>query len=105
MNPAKSKLFSIDHESPRLNDSKKETFHSVTAKVLWISQRSPPDLDTAVLFLCTRVKQPTKEDWRKLHRVICFLKATRNDKQIIRMDDLWSLRTWIDGSYAIHENM
>ena len=21
------------------------------------------------------------------------------------MDDLWSLRTWIDGSYAVHENM
>ena len=56
-------------------------------------------------FLCTRVKEPTQEDWRKLCRVICFLKATKDDKRIIGMDDLWSLRTWIDGSYAVHADM
>ena len=105
VNPAKSKLFSFDHKSPKLTGDKKEMFHLVTAKVLWKSQRSRPDLDTAVSFLCTRVKEPTEEDWRKLLRVICFLKATKNDKQIIGMDDLWSLRTWIDGSYVVHENM
>ena len=43
VNPAKSKLFSVDHKSPKLTGDKKETFHSVTAKVLWILQR----------FLCT----------------------------------------------------
>ena len=64
VNPAKSKLFTIDHESPKLTGSKKEIFHSVTAKVLWISQRSRPDLDTAVSFLCTRLKEPTEEDWK-----------------------------------------
>ena len=53
VSPAKSKLFSVDHESPKLTGDKKETFHSVTAKVLWILQRSRPDLDTAVSFLCT----------------------------------------------------
>ena len=88
VNPAKSKLFYIDTESPKLTGEKKEIFHSVTAKVLWISQQSRPDLDTAMSFLCTRVKEPTQEDWRKLHRVICFLKATKDDKQIIGMDNL-----------------
>ena len=38
VNPAKSKLFAVDHQSPKLRGSKKDTFHSVTAKVLWISQ-------------------------------------------------------------------
>ena len=104
VNPAKSKLFFIDNESPKLTNDKKEIF-STTAKVLWISQRSRPDLDTAVSFLCTRVKEPTQKDWKKLCRVICFLKATKNDKRIIGMDDLWSLRTWIDGSYAVCSNM
>ena len=104
VNPAKSKLFSINYESPRLTGNKKETFHSVTAKVLRISQQSRPDLNTAVSFLCTRVKEPMEEDWRKVRRVICYLKATKNDKRIM-MDDLWSLRTWIDGSYAVHDNM
>ena len=48
VNPAKSKLFFINNESPKLTDDKKEVFHSITAKVLWISQRLRPDLDTAV---------------------------------------------------------
>ena len=62
VNPAESKLFFIDNESPKLTNDKKEVFHSITAKVLWISQRSRPDLDTAVSFLCTRVQEPTQED-------------------------------------------
>ena len=104
VNPAKIKLFYIEDESPMLTGEKKE-FHSVTAKVLWISQQSRPNLDTAVSFLCTRVKEPTKEDCRKLCRVICFLKATKDNRQIIRMDNIWSLRTWIDGSYTVHTDM
>ena len=103
--PAKSKLFYIKAASPKLTGEKKEGFHSVTAKVLWISQQSKPALDTAVSFLCTCVKQPTQEDWRKLCRVICFLKTTKNNKRIIGMDNLWSLQTWIDGSYAVHADM
>ena len=105
VNPAKSKLFLVDHESPKLTGTKKEVFHSITAKVLWISQRSRPDLDTAVSSLCTRVKEPTEEDWRKLRRVICFLKATKDGKRVIGMEDLWSLRMWIDGSYTVHEDI
>ena len=105
VNPAKSKLFYIDNKSPRLTSKKKDIFHSITAKILWISQRLRPDLDTAVSFLCTRVKDPTEEDWKKLRRVICFLKATKDNRRIIGMDDLWSLGTWIDGSYAVHADM
>ena len=91
VNPSKSKLFIIDMKSSHLTGDRKECFHSVMAKILWISQRSRPDLDTAVSFLCTRAKQPTEEDWRKLRIVVCFLKATKDDKRIIGMDDLWSL--------------
>ena len=95
VNPAKSKLFYIDDKSPRLSSAKKDIFHSITSKVLWISQRSRPDLDTAVSFLCTRVKGPTEEDWEKLCRVIYFLKATKEDKRIIGMGPLGT--TDLDG--------
>ena len=46
-----------------------------------------------------------EEDWKKLRRAICFLKATKDDKRIIGMDNLWALRTWIDGSYMVHADM
>ena len=47
----------------------------ITAKILWIIKSSRPDLETAVSFLCTRVKCPTEEDWGKLRRVLNYLKA------------------------------
>jgi hypothetical protein len=105
VNPAKSKLFVINHDSEILCDEKGNIYHSVTAKLLWVSQRSRPDLETAVSFLCTRVQQPTVEDWGKLRRTLKFLKKTKSDRRIMGADDILKLETWIDASYAIHENM
>lgn len=33
------------------------------------------------------------------------MKATKNNKQIIGVDYLWSLQTWIDGLYVVHADM
>ena len=105
VNPAKSKLFVINHESDILCEDKGSIYHSVTAKLLWISQRSRPELETAVSFLCTRVQQPTVEDWGKLRRALKFLKKTKSDRRIMGADDILKLETWVDASYAVHENM
>ena len=105
VNPAKPKLFLIDHDSPPLNIEQAETYHSITAKLLWVSQRSRPDIETAVSFLCKRVRHPTVEDWIKLRRTLKFLKKTKTDKRIMGADDILKLETWIDASYATHENM
>jgi hypothetical protein len=105
VNPAKSKLFIINHESECLANEKADIYHSITAKLLWVSQRSRPDLETAVSFLCTRVQQPTVEDWGKLRRVLKFVKKTKSDRRIMGADDILKLETWIDASYATHENM
>ena len=103
-NPAKSKLF-IVNTSCKLSEKKTELFHKLVAKLLWITQRSRPDLETGVSFLCTRVQEPTEEDWTKLVRVISYLKSTRCDRRIIGADSLNSLRTFVDVSYAVHTNM
>jgi len=66
--PASSNLFNTDHESPSLNFEKSEQFHHLVAKVLFLSRRARPDLQTTVSFLCTRVQQPTQHDWMKLRR-------------------------------------
>ena len=51
------------------------------------------------------MKQPTKVDWEKLIRVIKFLYKTKHDKRIIGINDITTLLTYIDASYAVHENM
>ena len=44
VNPATSQLFTIASEAKELDDGKKEHYHSITAKILWIMKRSRPDL-------------------------------------------------------------
>ena len=51
VNPETSKLFTITSESKELDDEKKEHYHFITAKILWVMKRSRPYLETAVSFL------------------------------------------------------
>ena len=46
--PAPVDLFKRNEDSPLLNDASKETYHGITAQVLWLSQRSRPDLQLAM---------------------------------------------------------
>jgi len=55
--------------------------------------------------LCTRVQEPTEQDWRKLKRLIQFLKKTIDDIRILLADKLGDIFIWIDASYAVHPNM
>ena len=74
-------------------------------KALWVSQRSRPDLSTAIAFLSTRQKEPTEEDWGKLKRMLNFVKGTIDDRRILGTDDLLTMETYIDASHAIHNDM
>ena len=103
--PAAHGLFNVDVKSPKLSATKADTFHRVVAKLLWVMKRGRPDIETAISMLCTRVQEPTEQDWGKLKRLIQFLKKTINDIRILAADNLGDIFTWIDASYAVHPNM
>jgi hypothetical protein len=77
----------------------------VVAKLLWAEKRSPPDIETAISFLCTRVSKSDEDDWLKLKRFLQFLNQTIDDVRIVAANDLSKFRTWVDASYAIHHDM
>ena len=60
VNPALSKLFKVRKEEKLLTSDEAEKFHSIVAKLLWIMQRSRPDLETDVAIICTRVKKSSE---------------------------------------------
>ena len=103
--PANKNLFNVDCKSTVLNDQKSEIFHSVVAKLLYITKRARPDIKTAVSFLCKRVSKSTVEDWKKLRRVLAFLQSTINDIRIIGANSLQEVYTWIDAAYGVHDGM
>ena len=105
VNPAKSDLFYVDEDSKPLSEEKSDIFHSVTQKLLYITKRARPDLETLISFLTMRVSKSTEQDWAKLKRGLSFIHGTINEKRIIGARNLLDVFTWIDASYAVHSNM
>lgn len=64
--PAASNLFQIRDDAERLSKTLADEFHTVVAKLLFLSLRAHPDILTAVSMLCTRVSKPDMEDRAKL---------------------------------------
>jgi hypothetical protein len=46
-----------------------------------------------------------EKDWLKLKRVLEYLRGTLNDVLTLGADDLGMMRTWVDVSYAVHEDI
>jgi hypothetical protein len=63
------------------------------------------DIQTAVSFLTTRVKDPDKDDWKKLVRVLKYLNGTGYMKLTLVADEMNFIIHWyVDGLHQIHED-
>jgi Reverse transcriptase (RNA-dependent DNA polymerase) len=103
--PAMRTLFDINDSALALNTQQSERFHSVVAKLLYVSLRARMDLLLAVAFLCTRVSRATVQDLSKLKRVLEYVKGTLDLEYTVGADNLGKLRYWVDASYAVHPDM
>ena len=103
--PAAKYLLNVPDDDEDLDDERKERFHSVVAKLLYIMKRARPDLETGVAFLCTRVTKCTMSDWKKLKRVLQYAKCTVNDVRVIGATSLKDIFIFVDASYAVYDNM
>ena len=101
--PANKNIFNTSQDLCELNIEKSEIFHSVVAKLLYITKRAQPDIETIVSYLCTRVSKSTDDDWKKLLRVLGFLQYTIDDIRIAGSDSLQNMFTWVDSVYGVHD--
>jgi hypothetical protein len=74
--PAANSLFTVDPTANPLDESRAKIFYTLTAKGLFASKRCRPDLQVAIAFLTTRVREPTVQDWNKLKRFMGYVRAT-----------------------------
>jgi hypothetical protein len=72
---------------------------------LFLCKRARPDLQTTVSFLCKRVKVCDEDDWKKLKRMLQFIRATKDDYLTLSANSLHNVRWWVDASYAVHPDM
>ena len=103
--PAPTHLFDVNDESRKLDEEKAIMFHHNVAKLLFLCKRARPDIQTAVSFLCTRVKNPDTDDYKKLSRVMKYLQATINMPLSLEGGNMSIIKWWVDASYAVHPDM
>ena len=88
-----------------MSEIRMEIFHHIVAKLLYVSKRARVDIDLVVSFLCTRVSRSTKEDWGKHRKLLNYLWDTIDMPGIIGDNGLDLMETYIDASYAVHQDM
>lgn len=103
--PAVEHLFKINQNATKLNQHKVETFHTWTAKSLFLSKRSCLDIILTVAFLCTRVKDPDKDDWKKLLCLIIYFKCTMHLVLMLEATNLSIAQWWANAAFAVHYNI
>jgi len=100
--PANKSLMTINENSEKLNDEKREIFHHVVQKLLHICKRTRLDLQVVIGFLCTRVRNPSVQDWLKLRRVLQYVHGTLNLKRVVSIDNFGRIDVFVDASHGAH---
>ena len=85
--PGNDSLMKVDKDSSRLPTKDADLFHHHVARLLFASKRARSDILVCVAFLCTRVKAPTEQDYKKLGKVISYLKETVHLPLVVGVDD------------------
>ena len=104
VDPASGDLFDIgviDDKNKLLETKEKEFFHSLTAKLLYLSKRVRPDILVAVAFLCKRVQVPTEKDMKKLIRVLQYVRGALD----FGVGNSFFIIAFVDAWYGVHTNM
>ena len=101
--PADNNLFILnDNDNHVLNDEQRETYHTMVAKGIFLAKRGRPDIQTTNAYLSTKVKEPTKNDWNKLRRMLQYLYNTSDLILSLSADNLNVIKWYVDASYAVH---
>ena len=103
--PATKSLTRLCEASEPLDDHKRKIFHSIVQKLLHVAKRARIELQLAIGFLYTRVRNPNKDDRRKSKRVLQYIHGTIDLKRILSIDSFINMNIFLDASHTCHSNM
>lgn len=104
--PAANHLYDVNTDDPVfLNEDDASYFHTMVAKLLFLGKRARPDILQAISFLTTRVKKPDQDDYKKLSRVIQYLRSCPHLPLALEADEMSIAKWWVDASFAVHMDM
>jgi hypothetical protein len=105
-NSAPNHLLTVNPSCLNLPANKSITFHHNVAKLLFLCKHARPNIQLPTAFLCTRVKAPYVDNYKKLARVMRYLRATCTMSLTLEAGaDISIIKWWVDASFAVHPNM
>jgi hypothetical protein len=99
-NPALIKLLGDDPCSPLLEDQ--ADYMSKCAMLMFLSQRTYPEIRPAVIKLSTKYNKATEEDMKKARRVAEYIYGCKEDHKLVLKPKNLKLISAADASYAEH---
>jgi hypothetical protein len=102
--PAAPYLFNIRDDVQLLDKKHKDLYHTVVAKLLYLSKRVRLDILLANSVFCTRVKEPTIDDQNKLIKALEYLNCTKHLGKIMRpkAGEPLVVEVHVDSSHGVH---
>jgi hypothetical protein len=98
-------LFKVDEDATKLGTNTKKIFHNIVVKMLYATKRVRPDTSVSIAFLTTRVREPDVDDWRKLQRLIEYLRLTKDLPLRIGVNKHGTMEWYVDTLFTVHPNM
>ena len=102
--PAATHLFEVNDKATKLSPQLADVFHTQVAKGLFLCKRARPDTQPTIPFLCTRVKDPDVDDWKKLLRYFKYLESTLDWELVLEAapGEVLHYEVFPDSAFAVH---
>ena len=100
--PVAEHLLKVDENCKKLERQRAKEFHNMVAQRLHVIKQSRADIQPAMAFMCTRVKDPDEDDWKKLCGLIAYLKDMLDSCLTLKANQHKILAWHVDASHGAH---
>ena len=102
--PAADHIFTVNPDTEPLSEDQRRLLHKIVAKLLFVSTRGRPDIHIPISFLTSRVTKADKDDWKKLRRLISYIKNTMDLCLTLSAENMNVIKWWVDAAYAVRDD-
>lgn len=102
--PCSEHLFEVNPKAEQLPEERRIIFHTIVARLLFISTRARPDIYPTIAFLTSRCSCADVDDWKKLKRLLIYLRDTEDMELILKATSMNIIKWWVDAAYGVRHD-
>lgn len=102
--PAAPYLFEVKEDAEKLPEEKRQLFHKIVVQLLFVSTQARPDIHIVISFLTSRCSSADVQDWKKLRRLLTYLRDTMDMPLILKAESMTVIKWWVDAAYGVRSD-